>query len=40
MIGPADLSLKAGYSYQVYAWGNGSAGYGFAVVPLEVGQSY
>ena len=38
VIGPADLSLTAGYSYQVYAWGNGDAGYGLAVIPLEVGE--
>ena len=23
VIGPADLSLEAGFRYQVYAWGNG-----------------
>jgi hypothetical protein len=40
VIGPADLSLAAGTSYQVYAWGNGSAGYGFAVIPLKVGQHH
>lgn len=40
VIGPANLSLAAGTSYQVYAWGNGDAGYAFAVVPLEVGQQH
>ena len=39
VIGPADLSLMAGYSYQVYAWGNGAAGYDLALVPLEVGEA-
>lgn len=38
VIGPADLSLMAGTSYQVYAWGNGAAGYSLAVIPLEVGE--
>ena len=38
VIGPADLSLMAGYSYQVYAWGNGTAGYNLALIPLEVGE--
>jgi len=38
VIGPADLSLEAGVSYQVYAWGNGASGYGLALIPLEVGQ--
>lgn len=38
VIGPADLSLMAGISYQVYAWGNGAAGYSLALVPLEVGE--
>lgn len=40
VIGPADLSLSAGTSYQVYAWGNGKAGYGLVVIPIEVGQSH
>lgn len=40
VIGPVDLMLKAGYSYQVYAWGNGSAGYDLAVIGLEVGQKH
>jgi hypothetical protein len=39
VIGPAVLRLKAGHAYQVYAWGNGSAGYSFAVVRLAVGTS-
>ena len=38
VIGPADVSLKAGTSYQVYAWGNGDAGYGLAIIPLVVGE--
>lgn len=38
VIGPADLSLEAGFRYQVYAWGNGTAGYGLIVIPLEVGE--
>jgi hypothetical protein len=38
VIGPTDLSLEAGVSYQVYAWGNGASGYGLALIPLEVGQ--
>ncbi|MDH4113097.1 MAG: DUF4397 domain-containing protein [Actinomycetota bacterium] len=40
VIGPADLSLMAGTSYQVYAWGNGAAGYGLIVIPLEVGEKH
>jgi hypothetical protein len=40
VIGPADLALKAGYSYQVYAWGNGAAGYNLALIPLQVGQQH
>jgi hypothetical protein len=39
VIGPAMLSLKEGVSYQVYAWGSGTAGYNFAVVPLVVGST-
>ena len=38
VIGPVDLSLEAGVSYQVYAWGNGAAGYELALIPLEVGE--
>jgi hypothetical protein len=38
VIGPVDLSLEAGFSYQVYAWGNGTAGYGLVVIPLVVGE--
>jgi hypothetical protein len=38
VIGPADLSLEADVSYQVYAWGNGASGYGLALIPLEVGE--
>lgn len=39
VIGPAHLSLKSGYAYQVYAWGSGPAGYSFAVVATHVGVS-
>jgi hypothetical protein len=38
VIGPVNLSLEAGVSYQVYAWGNGDAGYELALIPLEVGE--
>ena len=38
VIGPVDLSLMAGFTYQVYAWGNAEAGYSLAVIPVEVGQ--
>lgn len=38
VIGPADLSLEAGFRYQVYAWGDGTAGYGLIVIALEVGE--
>jgi hypothetical protein len=37
VIGPAVLDLQAGTAYQVYAWGDGTAGYDFAVVAVEVG---
>jgi Domain of unknown function (DUF4397) len=37
VIGPAVLRLRAGHAYQVYAWGSSAAGYGFAVVDLDVG---
>jgi hypothetical protein len=40
VIGPANLTLRAGFSYQVYAWGNGDAGYRLAVMPLQVGQDH
>ena len=39
VIGPVDLTLEAGFSYQVYAWGNAADGYALAVVPLEVGEA-
>lgn len=39
VIGPAQLTLQAGFSYQVYAWGNAADGYAFAVVALQVGES-
>ena len=38
VIGPATLHTEAGYAYQVYAWGNGAAGFDLAVVPVWVGQ--
>jgi uncharacterized protein DUF4397 len=37
VIGPAVLKLKGGMAYQVYAWGNATAGYAFAVVAARVG---
>jgi len=37
VIGPDVYKLQKGMAYQVYAWGNGSAGYRFAVIALEVG---
>lgn len=37
VIGPAVLVLRPGYAYQVYAWGDGTDGYHFAVVSLAVG---
>lgn len=40
VIGPAHLRLDNGYSYQVYAWGNGAAGYGLIVIPIEVGEKH
>ena len=39
VIGPAVLELKAGHAYQVYAWGDGTSGYSFAVVKLKVGTN-
>ncbi|HET9671778.1 MAG TPA: DUF4397 domain-containing protein [Actinomycetota bacterium] len=38
VIGPVQLTLEAGFSYQVYAWGNAADGYAFAVIPLQVGE--
>ncbi len=38
VIGPDVLKLKNGNAYQVYAWGSGSAGYGFAVVAVPAGS--
>ena len=38
VIGPATLKLKAGFAYQVYAWGNGTDGYSVAVVATKVGK--
>lgn len=40
VIGPVDLSLMAGFTYQVYAWGNAEDGYSLAVIPVEVGQEH
>jgi hypothetical protein len=40
VIGPVDLALKAGYSYQIYAWGDGAAGYDLALIPVWVGQQH
>ncbi len=37
VIGPAVLKLKRGHTYQVYAWGNGTDGYDFAVVDTLTG---
>ena len=37
VIGPAVLRLKAGFAYQVYAWGSGAAGYHLSVVAVQVG---
>ncbi len=37
VIGPDVLGLRSGFAYQVYAWGNGTDGYGLAVVATEVG---
>jgi hypothetical protein len=36
VIGLAVLKLQRGMAYQVYAWGDATAGYEFAVVALEV----
>jgi len=38
VIGPTTLHTKAGYAYQVYAWGDATAGFNFAVVPVRVGE--
>jgi len=37
VIGPAVLKLAKGFTYQVYAIGDGTSGYTFAVVATEVG---
>jgi hypothetical protein len=37
VIGPSVLRLERGTAYQVYAWGNATAGYRFAVVAVHVG---
>lgn len=37
VIGPAVLKLVKGTAYQVYAWGNSTAGYDFAVIAVNVG---
>jgi hypothetical protein len=39
VIGPATLTLNEGTVYQVFAWGSGSAGYAFAIVPTVVGTA-
>ena len=38
VIGPVTLTLEAGTSYQVYAWGNAEGGFDLAVIPLVVGE--
>jgi hypothetical protein len=38
VIGPDVLRLRAGNAYQVYAWGDGTAGYDFAVIRIPVGE--
>ena len=40
VIGPTQLTVRAGYSYQVYAWGNAAAGYRLAVIASQVGQAH
>jgi hypothetical protein len=37
VIGPEVLRLRSGFAYQVYAWGDGTAGYDFAVIRIPVG---
>jgi hypothetical protein len=37
VIGPAVLQLKAGFAYQVYAWGDATDGYQLAVIAVHVG---
>jgi Domain of unknown function (DUF4397) len=37
VIGPDVFKLRKGMAYQVYAWGNGTAGFDFAVIAIEVG---
>jgi hypothetical protein len=39
VIGPAVLKLVKGHTYELYAWGNGSAGYGIAVVDTLSGTA-
>ncbi len=38
VIGPVSLTLMAGHTYTVYAWGDGDAGYDLAVIAIEVGE--
>lgn len=38
VIGPVQLTLMAGYTYTVYAWGDGDAGYDLAVIAFQVGE--
>ena len=40
VIGPTELTVRAGFSYQVHAWGNGDAGYALAIVATRVGQAH
>lgn len=37
VIGPEVMKFKKGHTYQVYAWGNGTGGYAFAVVDTMTG---
>jgi hypothetical protein len=39
VIGPVDLTLEAGVSYQIYAWGDADSGFDLVVIPLNVGES-
>lgn len=40
VIGPTELAVRAGFSYQLYAWGNSDAGYALAIVATRVGQAH
>ncbi|GIU99978.1 MAG: hypothetical protein KatS3mg014_1594 [Actinomycetota bacterium] len=37
VIGPEVLRLRSGFAYQVFAWGDATDGYDFAVVATQVG---